>query len=531
MMRRWNGWGDTTIVYPMPEGATEFLEQWVGKTSQPKDVSQEKVLAGIPPSKITPHPLISTDANERLFHARGQSMPDWLAMHSGKALLFPDGVAYPATDDEVRSLIRLAAQTGTRLIPYGGGTSVTGHINPLPSDQPLLTVDMRRMSRLNNLDDVSHLATFGAGIAGPDLESQLRAQGFTLGHFPQSFELSTLGGWIATRSCGQQSLGYGRIERLFAGGHLETPAGSIELPSFPASAVGPDLKEIVLGSEGRFGIITEATMRITPLPEKEVFHAVFLPNFECGMAAARQIVQTRLPLSMIRLSTANETKTMMALAGHRKLLGAMEKFLSLRGIGEEKCMLMLGFTGRKDVVHVARSGALTIASSHYGIHVGQMFGKQWHKKRFLTPYLRNTLWEAGYAIDTLETATHWSNVPVMIKAIEESLLETLAKINERIHIFTHLSQLYPSGASIYTSYFFRMATDADETLSRWQALKAAASREIVKNGGTISHQHGVGTDHLPYMAAEKGQLGMAVISSLCKQFDPQGIMNPGKLIL
>jgi alkyldihydroxyacetonephosphate synthase len=163
--------------------------------------------------------------------------------------------------------------------------------------------------------------------------------------------------------------------------------------------------------------------------------------------------------------------------------------------------------------------------------MGQIFGKQWHKKRFLTPYLRNTLWEAGYAIDTLETATHWSNVPVMIKAIEESLHKTLAKINERIHVFTHLSQLYPSGASIYTSYFFRMATDADETLSRWQALKAAASGEIVKHGGTISHQHGVGTDHLPYMAAEKGELGMSVISSLCKQFDPHGIMNPGKLIL
>jgi alkyldihydroxyacetonephosphate synthase len=387
------------------------------------------------------------------------------------------------------------------------------------------------MSRLINLDDVSNLATFGAGIAGPDLEAQLRAQGFTLGHFPQSFELSTLGGWIATRSCGQQSLGYGRIERLFAGGHLETPAGSLELPSFPASAVGPDLKEIVLGSEGRFGIITEATMRITPLPEKEVFHAVFLPNFECGMAAARQIVQARLPLSMIRLSTANETKTMLALAGHRKLLGAMEKFLSLRGIGEEKCMLMLGFTGSKAIVHVARNESLAIANSNYGVHVGQIFGKQWHKKRFMAPYLRNTLWEAGYAIDTLETATHWSNVSVMIKAIEESLHKILAKISERIHVFTHLSQLYPSGASIYTSYFFRMAMDADETLSRWQALKAAASTEIVKNGGTISHQHGVGTDHLPYMAAEKGELGMAVISSLCKQFDPQGIMNPGKLIL
>lgn len=531
MMRRWNGWGDTTIDYPTPAGAAEFLEQWAGKTIPPKDVSQEKVLAGIPPSRLALNPSILTDANDRLYHARGQSMPDWLAMRSGNVGIFPDGVAYPATDDEVRSLIRWAAQTGTRLIPYGGGTSVAGHINPLPSDQPVLTVDMRRMNRLINLDNVSHLATFGAGISGPDIEAQLRAQGFTLGHFPQSFELSTLGGWIAARSCGQQSLGYGRIERLFAGGHLETPVGSLELPSFPASAVGPDLKEIVLGSEGRFGILTEATMRITPLPEKEVFHAVFLPNFECGMAAARQIVQTRLPLSMIRLSTANETKTMLALAGHRKLIGAMEKFLSMRGIGDEKCMLMIGFTGRKAIVRVARNEALAISNGHHGVHVGKIFGKQWHKKRFLTPYLRNNLWEMGYALDTLETATHWNNVPVMIKAVEESLHNTLAKLNERVHIFTHLSQLYPSGASIYTSYFFRMAPDYDETLSRWQALKAAASKEIVKNGGTISHQHGVGTDHIPYMAAEKGELGMAVISSLCKQFDPQGIMNPGKLIL
>ena len=186
-MRRWNGWGDTTIDYPMPEGATEFLEQWVGKTSPPKDVSQEKVLADIPPSRLAPHPLISTDAYDRLFHARGQSMPDWLAMRSGKVGMFPDGVAYPATDDEVRSLIRLAAQTGTRLIPYGGGTSVTGHINPLPSDQPVLTVDMRRMSRLINLDDVSHLATFGAGIAGPDLGSATPRTGIHTRAFPAIF--------------------------------------------------------------------------------------------------------------------------------------------------------------------------------------------------------------------------------------------------------------------------------------------------------------------------------------------------------
>jgi alkyldihydroxyacetonephosphate synthase len=528
-MRRWNGWGDETVVYPLHESPRRFLEELVGPGMPPHDAKLEDVAATVPPSRLPEHPLISDQPADRLRHTRGQSLPDWIAMRSGQIPTFPDGVAYPATDEQVRALLQYARTTDARIIPYGGGTSVVGHINPLAGEAPVLTVDLSRLNRLRRFDGTSHLATFGAGITGPDLEAQLRARGCTMGHFPQSFELSTLGGWIVTRSSGQQSLAHGRIERLFAGGKMEAPAGLLELPPFPASAAGPDLREVVLGSEGRLGILTEATVRIAPLPEAEIFHAVFFADFEQGCAAVREIMQARLPLSMLRLSTAVETQTTLALAGHERLLGTLERLLNLRGVREDKCMLLLGFTGREALVKVARKEVLGIAGQHGGVHVGRTFGKEWHKSRFRTPYLRNTLWELGYAIDTLETATNWANIPAMVAAIESALRSGLEETSERVHVFTHLSHLYPHGSSIYTTYLYRIAPDPGETLRRWEILKAAASYAIVANGGTISHQHGVGTDHIPYLAEEKGELGMALIGDLCARFDPDGTMNPGKL--
>jgi alkyldihydroxyacetonephosphate synthase len=529
-MRRWNGWGDDAVLYPLAEGPRRFLEALVGPGTPPQDAELAEVIASMPASRLPEHTLVSKDAEDRLRHARGQSLPDWIALRSGRIAVFPDGVAYPSTDEEVCELLEFAAEAEVRLIPYGGGTSVVGHVNPLPGEWPVLTVDLARLSRLRRFDEVSQLATFGAGVTGPDLEAQLRARGCTLGHFPQSFELSTLGGWIVTRSSGQQSLGYGRIEKLFAGGTLVSPAGTLVLPPFPASAAGPDLREAVLGSEGRLGILTEAAVRAAPLPEMEAFHGVFFPDFERGRRAVREIMQARIPLSMLRLSTAVETQTTLALAGHERLIGTLERLLSLRGVGEEKCMLLLGFTGREALAKAARKEALGIAGEHGGIHAGRTFGDEWHKSRFRTPYLRNTLWEMGYAIDTLETATDWSAVPAMLEAIEGALRSALEGLDERVHVFSHLSHLYPYGSSIYTTYLYRVASDPEETLHRWQVLKAAASEAILALGGTISHQHGVGSDHLAYMLREKGALGVAAIEDLCQRFDPDGIMNPGKMI-
>ncbi len=529
-MRRWNGWGDDAVAYPLPAGAVRFLEERLGPGTPPRDATLSDVLATVPGSRLPPHPLVSREPDVRLRHARGQSLPDWIALRFGRVPAFPDGVAFPETEQDVRSLLKYASEVGARVIPYGGGTSVVGHINPLPGGAPVLTVSLARMSTLHHLDPKAQLATFGAGVSGPELERHLNAHGFTLGHFPQSFEYSTLGGWIASRSSGQQSLGYGRIERLFAGGRLEAPAGTLILPPFPSSAAGPDLRELVLGSEGRLGILTEATVRITPLPEREEFRAVFFPCWEAAVAAARAIVQARLPLSMLRISTPEETETTLALAGHERILGALERFLALRGVGKGKCMAIIGFTGQSRLVRLARAEVLSIARRFGGVHVGRTFGTQWHRTRFRTPYLRNTLWEMGYAVDTLETAVSWPTVPALVAALQRELGEGLARDGERVLVFSHLSHLYPSGSSIYTTFLFRLPSDPDGALERWRRLKDAASRAIVAHGGTISHQHGVGTDHLPYLAAEKGELGMSLLRSVCRTLDPGGLMNPGKLI-
>jgi len=531
-MRRWNGWGDDTIHYPLPADASAFLEQRIGPATPPTDSDFAEVVARVPDSRLPDHPLVTADPACRVRHARGQSFPDWVVMRSGQIPAFPDGVAFPVTSADVRTLIDYAREVGARIIPYGGGTSVVGHINVLPGDAPILTLDMGRMNRLLRLDEQSLLATFGAGVSGPDLEAQLRSRGYTLGHSPQSFEYSTLGGWVATRSSGQQSLRYGRIEDIFVGGVLEAPGGTLRLPSFPASAAGPDLREMVLGSEGRMGVLTDVTVRVSPLPQTEIFLALFFPNWESAQTAVRAIAQAGLPLSMLRLSTPTETETTLALAGHEKMIAVLEKALSLRGVGDEKCMLMVGFTGRSSLVKMAKKATLSLAKKSGGVHVmGAAFGKQWHKNRFKSPYLRNALWEMGYAVDTLETAVPWSHVEPTLQSIETALQDALVGDDEKMHVFTHLSHMYPHGSSIYTTYLFRLADTPDETLDRWQRLKTAASEAIVAHGGTISHQHGVGTDHAPYLQAEKGKLGMAALRSLHRTFDPDGMMNPGKLLV
>jgi len=266
------------------------LQERIGQGVLQKDASKASVIASIPASRLTSHPLIDTSPEVRLQHSLGQSLPDWLKMRFGQIEQFPDGVAFPESSEQVRQLLDYASRHDVALIPYGGGTSVVGHLAVPRGNQPVLSVSMVRMAQLLNLDKEAQLATFGAGVFGPDLEAQLRAHGYTLGHFPQSFEYSTLGGWVVTRSSGQQSLRYGRIEQLFAGGRIETPAGRLDIPTFPASAAGTDLREIILGSEGRIGILTEVTVRISRLPACEEFHAVF---FRIGIKRNKPCVALR----------------------------------------------------------------------------------------------------------------------------------------------------------------------------------------------------------------------------------------------
>jgi alkyldihydroxyacetonephosphate synthase len=530
-MKRWNGWGNIETTYPLPASAAGYLAALIGPGAAYTDATLDSVLASVPSSSLPDHPLITADPAERLYHARGQSLPDWIALRSGRIGTFPDGVAYPASSEEVRSLLHFARQTDTKIIPYGGGSSVVGHINPQPGDRPVLTLDLGRLNQMIELDESSRLATFGAGIAGPDLENQLQPYNLTLGHFPQSFEYSTLGGWIATRSSGQQSYYYGRIEALFAGGQIETPLDSLIIPPLPASAAGPDLRQMILGSEGRLGIITQATVRVRPLPERETFQAAFFHDWASGAKAVREMAQAGVPVSMLRLSDAQETETTLVLSGKENLVAWADRGLNLLRYGPERCLLLFGVTGSDRLTKTAERLAKSIIRANGGLPTGSTIGHLWQKSRFYSPYLRNTLWEKGYAIDTLETAVPWNAVLETAAAIKTAVENTGSVADERVLVFAHLSHVYNDGASIYVTYLFRRSADPGETLQRWQMMKTAASWAIVAHKGTISHQHGVGVDHAPYLAAEKGRLGIDWLAALCESADPEGLLNPGKLLL
>ncbi|HUS84815.1 MAG TPA: FAD-binding oxidoreductase [Anaerolineales bacterium] len=526
-MQRWNGWGDPKRTYHLPLTARTYLDELLGPGVHIPDADFQTALAAVPHSRLPDHPLLSTDNETRLLHARGQSLPDWIALRSGKIAPYPDGVATPETGDDVRVLLGFAQEIGCALIPYGGGTSVVGHINPLPGDRPSLTVDMRRMNQLQNLDEESRLAVFSAGVTGPEIEAQLKPHGFTLGHFPQSWELSTLGGWIATRSSGQQSYRYGRIEDLFAGGTMVTPVGTIQLRSLPASAAGPDLRQFVLGSEGRLGVITQAEVRVSPLPEEELFFGAFFRDWESGVAATRSLVQKNAPLSMARLSDPLETETTLALAGRERLIKFADYGLRLLGHGAGRSLLIYGITGNHDFCSKSRQEVDAILRRFGGLPVGAMIGRQWEKSRFFAPYLRNTLWDLGYALDTLETALPWRDVESARTDVLQSIEQAFQSEGSRTLVFSHLSHIYTDGASLYITYVFPIDVELEQTLHVWHKAKHAASVKIIANGGTISHQHGVGLDHLNYMKDEKGEAGLLLLEGARKALDPQGILNPG----
>ncbi|TDU32379.1 alkyldihydroxyacetonephosphate synthase [Panacagrimonas perspica] len=527
-MRRWNGWGEDNLDYPLDAKALAFLAERIGVGSPGHEISLHEVLGKVRESSWTESGF-DTSAETRLRHARGQSYRDWLALKYGRIGPVADAVALPANHAEVETVLRDAASRGARVVPWGGGTSVVGHLDVIEAGQPVLNLSLERMNALLDFDPISQLARFGAGTPGPRVEAQLRDRGYLLGHFPQSYEYSTVGGWVVTRSSGQQSLRYGRIENLFAGGRLVTPRGSLSVGGIPASSAGPDLRELVLGSEGRLGILSEAVVRVRKLPEREDFHAVFFPTWDLGVEAMRHLVQSDLPLSMLRLSNETETETQLTLAGHEKAIAWLKRYLKLRGSGARPVMMVFGLTGLNREVLRSRREALTLCKLSRGVHAGRMIGQGWAKNRFKGPYLRNGLWKFGYGADTVETCINWPQATGLMRAIEQTAVDAFAADNERIHAFTHLSHVYRQGCSIYSTFVFRSAGDHDADFARWQRLKARVSEIIVAHGGTISHQHGVGTDHAPYLEAEKGALGMDLLRACARELDPAGMMNPGKL--
>lgn len=525
-MKRWNGWGEENIKYPIPGIAKDYLIKRLGEFQDIPDAAISDVLKSLPESKLNKINFVVTEPLERVVHSCGQSLPDWIHLRAGRIPSFTDGVFYPKSDDDVQSVMEFAGENDVQLIPYGGGTSVVGHINPVLSDKPVLTLDLSHLDRMLEFDENNQIAVFQAGIRGPGIEASLNKLGYTLGHFPQSFEFSTLGGWIASRSCGQQSLYYGRIEDIFQGGKIITPMGQINLQPFPASAAGPDLRQVILGSEGRIGVVTQAAVHASPLPEFEAFFGVFFRTWEDGVNAAQEIAQKGIQLSMLRLSDSQETETTLILSGKENLVRWADIGLNLLGYRDQRCLLIFGLTGEIRRSKQIKNEAMRLFRKHGGRYTGNFIGKSWQKNRFRAPYLRNSLWEAGFALDTLETAVTWEKVSAMKSSIIDAISNTAYKRALPILVFGHLSHVYPTGASVYITYIFRRSMFFEDNLEHWRNIKESASQTIISYGGTISHQHGIGLDHARYFEQEKGSLGTKFLKDAMLSLDPKGIMNP-----
>jgi alkyldihydroxyacetonephosphate synthase len=545
---RWNGWGAADAHNPMEgrDNAWPWVAQAVNVASLTDTPARPLDSLPMPRSRLTgdamdaltsviPVARILTDTYERAFHARGKSYHDLLYLRAGKFDACPDAVVYPESADDALNLLRWANHTGAAIVPYGGGSSVVGGVTASGGDL-VVAADMTRMNKLISIDAVSMLATAEGGIYGVELERKLQAQGMTLGHYPQSFEYSTLGGWIAARGAGQQSNRYGKAEKWLAHAEIATPRGLWRTEGFPASAAGPNLNQIVAGSEGTLGLITQATFRIHAKPAAQDYRTFLLPTFQAGADAIRAIVQSGLPVATLRLSDADETYFFQTFAKAGTSPGVKDAIqaaaLKLMGVGTRPCALIMGHEGAREAVHQNVLAASRIVKRHGGASVGQGPAKRWYAGRFHGPYLRDPLMDKGLGVDTLETSTYWANVPRLYEAVRKALIDACTEHSGvkggRGIVMAHISHSYPDGASLYFTFIF--PRDLGDDIGQWRKIKKSATDAIARNGGTLSHHHGVGEDHTAWMLGEKGALGMEVLRAIKKTLDPKGVMNPGKMV-
>jgi alkyldihydroxyacetonephosphate synthase len=446
---------------------------------------------------------VASDVDSRWAHTRGYSTTDLLRFRARDNSDMPDAVVYPASHDEVVALLAGCAEHDLAVVPYSGGTSVVGGLAP---NRRFVTVDLRRLDQLLELDEVSRTATLQSGVRGPAAERLLADRGYTLGHFPQSYEGASIGGYAAARSSGQSSAGYGRFDQMVVGLTLATPRGTIELGRAPMSAAGPDLRQLILGSEGAFGIITSVVVRVRPRPTERHFEGWRFDTFDAGLTAVRRLAQDGPLPTVLRLS--DEVETAVNLADPDVLGG-----------GSGGVQAIIGFDGP---YNQATADVLTAAG---GQNLGEEPGETWRTGRYRAPYLRDPLLDEGALVETLETAAFWSHIPALKTAVTEALISALSATPPLV--LCHISHVYETGASLY---FTVICAQSDNPIEQWRTAKYAANQAIADAGGTITHHHGVGTDHRTAYHAEIGSLAVEALQAVKHTLDPDGVLNPGILL-
>ncbi len=524
---KWDAWGDPHAAKPLSDGIRGLLEQALGVGGAPL-AELEPAQVKLRPSALSPADrdalseivgagYCGIDDRARLLRAGGKSTLDLLRRRDPGVQDAPDAVLLPGDEDQIAAILRLCEQRSIAVVPFGGGTSVVGGLDPVRGQfKAVISLDLRRLDELHSLDEVSGEAELGAGVTGPEAERLLGARGFSLGHFPQSFQFATIGGFAATRSSGQDSAGYGRFNDMVRGLRAVTPAGVLDLGRAPESAAGPDLRQLLIGSEGVFGIITRVRVRVHPAPAATRYEAWSFPDFATGADALRAVAQTGTGPTVLRLSDEAETGVNLATTdniGENTITGG--------------CLAITVFEGTEAHAESRHAETRALLEAKGGTSLGEAPAHAWEHGRFNAPYLRDSLLSAGALCETLETATNWSNVPALKSAVTEALTTALAETGTPALVLCHISHVYPTGASLY---FTVVAGQRGNPIEQWRKAKTAASDAMMRTGATITHHHAVGADHRPWMRDEVGDLGVQVLRAVKATLDPAGILNPGKLI-
>ncbi len=522
---RWSGWGDPGEAPVLAPVALELLRGALGVRQATPPVPAEDVR--LPPVRLGDHERetlsaivgeeqVRLDDGIRLLHTRGKSTPDLLRIRSGEADDAPDAVVYPGSHEQVLELLRSCGEAHIAVVPFGGGTSVVGGLQPRRDGfRAVVALDLGRMNRLLELDEESRTATLEPGLRGPDAEALLADGGYAIGHHPQSFQYASVGGFAAARSSGQASAGYGRFDERVVALRVATPRGTIYAGCAPKSAAGPDLRQLFLGSEGTLGVITAIRVEVRPLPDTRVYEGWRFDSFAAGSKAVRRLAQDGPLPTVLRLSDEAETAVNLA---RPEQLGD--------GGAAAGALAITGYEGTAEEVEWRRDGVSALLRS-LSAESDSAAGADWFDGRYKGPYLRDALLDAGALVETLETAAFWSGIERLYRAVGGALRETLTRLGTPPVVLCHISHVYASGASLY---FTVGAAQLADPVAQWNAAKAAASDAILDAGGSITHHHGVGIDHREHYWREVGPLAIEALRAAKATLDPDGILNPGVLL-
>ncbi len=547
---KWWGWGEENVQFDISDKPAlwPYIERIFKLQSEPArrppvrldeiempaqrldDEFLDAIGHGLSPQQI------KTDKHERLIHAYGKSFRDLWRVRNGVVEAAPDCVLYPESEADIEAIVQQAARHNVVLIPFGGGSNIAGCLEARDRfDRMVVSLDMGRMSRVLQVDRDSQTATIQPGVLGAHMEEQLKQHGVTLGHFPDSFLHSTLGGWVATRSAGMQSDKYGKIEDIVISLRMVTPSGTIVTRPVPRSSSGIDVNRVCIGSEGILGVITEATVQVHPIPEEKIWLGYLFPDFESGVAAVHQCaLQDCLPV-ITRLNDASKTQLSFAFKTkgswfHEKLSGLMKWYLgSIKQMDFDKCcLLIVAFEGTRRGVRQQRKKVNSIYRRHGGVCLGTSPGKAFERGKFDFPYLRDWVMDRQIYADVSETATVWSNLLPLYKRCMSSIQSAIDATGCEGWLGCHISHNYHSGASLY--FTFAWHDETPDVLRHYLSLKKAAEDAFLAGGATLSHHHAVGTEHLPWVEEDISPAGVKAVRALKDGLDPQGIMNPGKVL-